>query len=87
MDLGEIRLIIDGSKVGFGHQLWIICLEYRKRAIPIAWTWVKHVRGHSSAWKQLALLAYVRKLIPAESGCFSGRRLRIWLCSGLASVG
>lgn len=68
--LGEIRLIVDGTKVGFGHQLLIVCLAYRKRAIPIAWTWVNHTRGHSSAWKQLALLAYVRSLIPAEAAVF-----------------
>src|SRR4030066_1835617 len=48
-NLGEIRLIVDGTKIGFGHQLLIVCLAYRKRAIPIAWTWVKHVKGHSSA--------------------------------------
>jgi len=41
---GEIHLIADGTKVGFGHQLLMISLAYRKRAIPIAWTWVKHVR-------------------------------------------
>ena len=68
--LGEIRLIVDGSKIGFGHQLLIVCLVYRKRAIPIAWTWVKHVRGHSSAAKQLALLAYVRSLVPAGAAIF-----------------
>jgi hypothetical protein len=62
--LGEVRLIVDGTKVGFRHQLLIVSLAYRKRAIPIAWTWVKHVRGHSSSWKQLALLAYVRTLVP-----------------------
>jgi hypothetical protein len=54
---GEIRLLVDGTKIGFGHQLLIICLAYRKRAIPIAWTWVKQVRGHSGARTQLALLA------------------------------
>jgi hypothetical protein len=69
-NLGEIRLIIDGTKIGFGHQLLIVCLAYRKRAIPIAWTWVKHVKGHSSAWKQLALLSYVRKLIPSGAAVF-----------------
>ena len=68
--LGEVRLIVDGSKVGFGHQLLIVCLAYRKRAIPIAWTWVKHVRGHSTARKQLALLAYVRHLIPENAAVF-----------------
>jgi hypothetical protein len=69
-DLGEIHLIVDGTKIGFGHQLLIVCLAYRKRAIPIAWTWVKHVRGHSSAYKQQALLAYVRKLIPKGAAVF-----------------
>ena len=68
--MGEIRLIVDGTKIGFGHQLLIVCLAYRKRAIPIAWTWVKHVRGHSTATKQLALLAYVRQLIPVRAAVF-----------------
>ena len=68
--LGEIRLIVDGTKIGFEHQLLIVCLAYRQRAIPIAWTWVKHVRGHSTAGKQLALLAYVRKLLPKGAAVF-----------------
>ena len=54
-------------KVGFGHQLLIVCLAYRKRTIP---TRVKHVKGHSKAKKQLALLAYVRSLIPAAAAVF-----------------
>lgn len=68
--MGEVRLIVDGTKIGYGHQLLIVSLAYRKRAIPIAWTWVKHVRGHSSAWKQLTLLDYVRKLIPRGAAVF-----------------
>lgn len=68
--LGEVRLIVDGTKIGYGHQLLIVSLEYRKRAIPIVWTWVRHVRGHSSAWKQLTLLAHVRKLIPSGAAVF-----------------
>jgi hypothetical protein len=68
--LGEVRLIVDGTKVGFGHQLLLVSLAYRKRAIPIAWTWTKHVRGHSSAVKQLALLNYVRRLLPAHAVVF-----------------
>lgn len=68
--LGEIYLIVDGTRVGCGHQFLMIALAYRNRAIPIAWTWVKQVRGHSSAVKQLALLAYVRKLLPKGSAVF-----------------
>jgi hypothetical protein len=68
--LGEIRLIVDGTKVGFGHQLLMVSLAYRKRAIPIAWTWVRQVRGHSGAFKQLALLNYVRSLLPPGMAVF-----------------
>lgn len=69
-NLGEIHLIVDGTKIGSGHQLLMVSLAYRKRAIPIAWTWVKQVRGHSGAGKQLALLAYVRKLLPKGASVF-----------------
>ncbi len=60
----QIKLIVDGTKVGFAHQLLLVGLTYRKRAIPIAWTWVAYVKGHSPVRQQLALLAYVRSLLP-----------------------
>jgi hypothetical protein len=65
--VGEVRLIADGSKVGFQHQLLIVAIAYRRRAIPIAWTWAHCVKGHSSAGKQLALLAYVHALLPPSA--------------------
>ena len=68
--LGEIRLVVDGTKVGFGHQLLMVALAYRKRTIPIAWTWVKHVRGHSTGTTQIALLAYIKSLLPSEATVF-----------------
>lgn len=68
--LGEIRLVVDGTKVGFGHQLLMVSLTYRRRAIPIAWSWVKQVRGHSSGRHQLALLKYVKGLLPKKSVVF-----------------
>ena len=68
--LGEIRLIVDGTKMGFTHQLLIVCIAYRRRSIPITWTWVKHVKGHSTARKQLALLTYVRSLLPRNAPVF-----------------
>jgi hypothetical protein len=68
--LREVRLIVDGTKVGFAHQLLIVSIAYRRRAIPIAWTWVKHVRGHSTARKQIALLSYVSSLLPAGAAVF-----------------
>ena len=61
---GSVRLILDGSKVGAGHQLLMVSLAYRKRALPITWTWVRGGRGHSSSTKQLALLSYIHDLLP-----------------------
>ncbi len=60
-----LRLIVDGTKVGSNHQLLMIAIAYRRRALPLAWTWVRCRRGHSSARKQQALLSYVHSLIPA----------------------
>lgn len=61
----EYRLLVDGSKVGFGHQFLVIALAYRRRAIPLVWMWVRSSRGHSTAGRQLALLSYIYKLLPA----------------------
>jgi hypothetical protein len=61
---GPLRLLIDGSKVGNGHQLLMVSLGYRRRALPLAWTWVRSSRGHSAGSKQCALLAYLHTLVP-----------------------
>jgi len=68
--VGEILLIVDGTKIWFGYQLLMVSLAYRHRAVPIAWSWVRHVRGHSSAAKQIVLLKYVRSLIPQNTPVF-----------------
>lgn len=65
--VGQVRLIWDTSKVGNGYRLLMVSLAYRRRSIPIAWTWCKGKRGHSSTWIQLALLAYVRQLVPLHA--------------------
>jgi hypothetical protein len=44
----------------------MIAVVFHRRAIPICWTWVPAARGHSSAFKQLALLNHVRALVPPE---------------------
>jgi hypothetical protein len=63
----EVRLLADGTKVGFGHQLLMVAVAYRRRAIPLAWTWVRSPKGHSSAYKQRALLGYIRGLMPDKA--------------------
>ena len=62
-----LPFFIDGSKIGNSHQLLIVSLGYRRRALPIAWTWICTKRGHSSGRVQCALLAYVHQLVPAEA--------------------
>jgi hypothetical protein len=61
---GVVRLIMDASKVSAHHRLLMVALAYRKRALPVAWTWVNSSQGHSGASKQLALLSYVQQLVP-----------------------
>jgi len=68
--VGELRLIVDGTKIGFGHQLLMVSLAYRRRAVPIAWSWVRHARGHSSGKQQISLLKYVGSLIPQNAPVF-----------------
>jgi hypothetical protein len=63
---GKIRLIIDATKVAQGHQLLMVALAYRRRALPIAWTWVRSRKGHSSGKKQVALLSYIESLMPED---------------------
>ena len=64
---GVIRLIIDATKVAQNHQLLMVALAYRRRSLPIAWTWIKSAKGHSSGPKQAALLSYVHSLVPPDT--------------------
>jgi hypothetical protein len=64
--VGEIHLVLDTTKVSAHHRLLIVCVAYRRRVLPLAWTWVRTSRGHSSTRKQVALLSYVRGMIPAD---------------------
>ena len=60
----QIKLIIDGTKVGYAHQLLMVSIAYRRRSIPISWTWIGHVKGHSSGEEQITFLREIKKLIP-----------------------
>ena len=64
---GVVRLLLDGTQIGRGHQLLMVAIAYRRRAIPLVWTWVRSARGHSSAYKQCALLSHIHDRIP--QGC------------------
>ena len=60
-----LTLIIDGSKVGAGHQLVLVALAYKHRALPLAWTWVAYVKGTVRSATQLTVLQRVHGLLPA----------------------
>jgi len=61
---GQVHLIIDASKVAFGFRLVMVSLAYHRRSLPIAWTWVRGSRGHTTTATQVKLLAYVQRLLP-----------------------
>ena len=64
---GPVRLLIDSTKVTTSHQLLMVAVAYRRRALPIVWTWLRTAQGHSSGPKQVALLGYVQRLLPAHA--------------------
>lgn len=61
---GPIRWLIDTSPVGGRHHLGLVALAVQRRAIPLAWTWLRGRTGHSSQRVHLARLAAVRALLP-----------------------
>jgi len=63
----EVHLILDTTKVGFGHRVLTVSLGYRKRALPLCWSVHAGRRGHTTAEAQIALLRRVKPLLPPES--------------------
>lgn len=61
---GKVCLIVDSTKVTASKRLVMVAVGYHRRALPVAWTWTNHQRGHSSTWVQVALFDYVRRLLP-----------------------
>lgn len=64
LGLNEFRLSIDSSQVGRNCLMLTIGLVYKQRVIPLVWMIYKGKKGHSSADKQIELLAQVRNLLP-----------------------
>jgi hypothetical protein len=60
-----LTLIVDASKIGAGHQLVIVSLAYKHRALPLAWTWVRYAQGGVATATQVALFKRVHGLLPA----------------------
>lgn len=63
---GQIHLIIDTTAVTFGFRLVMVSVAYRRRSLPVAWTWLKGMKGHSTSRTQIALLKAVQALLPPD---------------------
>lgn len=57
-------LAMDGSGVGRGCMVLMVCVIYRKRALPLAWVVYKGKKGHTTAARHIAVLQKVVPLIP-----------------------
>jgi hypothetical protein len=64
---GEVNLIMDATKVAFNFRMVMVSVGYQRRSLPIAWTWLRGSRGHSTTATQVKLLAYVSKLLPPKT--------------------
>jgi hypothetical protein len=60
-------LVMDTSAVGRRCATLMLCVVYKKRALPIAWLVVKGNKGHFSEEHHIALLEQVQALIPKST--------------------
>ncbi len=75
-----LLLIMDGSTVGRGCLALLLCVVYKGRALPLAWTVVRGAKGHFPETAHTALLAQLQPHLPPEAteiflgdGEFDGR--------------
>ena len=65
---GQIHLIIDATKVAFGYRLVMLSVAYQRRSLPLAWTWISGIKGHSTSQTQISLLKTVADWFPTHCG-------------------
>lgn len=84
----SLHLAIDCTSVGSRCLLMMVAVVYRRRALPIAWSWVPipKGRGRSTEQAQLRLLAYINRHIHPHTSVslvgdaeFGGGQLIAWL--------
>lgn len=62
---GKLQLVIDTTKVTSSYRLLCIALAYRRRTLPLMWSWVGHRKGHCTVHQQIALLKRLYRWVPA----------------------
>lgn len=63
---GQVHLIIDTTRVAFSYRMVMLSVAYRRRSLPLAWTWVKGVKGHSTSQTQIRLLKTILLWFPTN---------------------
>ncbi len=63
---GHVRLLMDCTTVGRKHLMMMVAMAYRRRALPVAWSWIpiSNGNGRSTEADQIALLRYIRAHLP-----------------------
>ena len=64
---GPIILVVDSTKVGFGHRMLSIGVAYKKRTLPLSWSVRRGRKGHTQAAEQLALVKKARQILPKQA--------------------
>lgn len=62
-----LTLVLDGSTVGRGCMVIMVCVVYRQRALPLAWLVYKGKKGHTTAERHVAVLTQLLPLLPADA--------------------
>lgn len=62
--LETLVLVIDGSTVGRGGVALMVHVVYKGRALPLAWLVRQGKKGHFPEEMHIALVEYVRDLLP-----------------------
>jgi hypothetical protein len=60
-------LVMDGSQVGRGCMVLMVCVLYKKRALPLVWIVYKGKKGHTTAERHIEALTKILPLIPSGS--------------------
>ncbi len=67
LSTAPLVLVMDGSQVGRGCMVLMVCVLYKKRALPLVWIVYKGKKGHTTAARHIQALAKVLPLIPTDS--------------------
>jgi hypothetical protein len=62
-----LLLIMDGSTIGRGCLALLLCVVYKGRALPLAWTVVRGAKGHFPETAHTALLAELQPHLPPDA--------------------